>query len=221
MTLKLFSILLAESHAFTTSERALNGPKFGALRDTYFGPRHFISLVYNLSYGENDSLEDGLQDKNNKGTPQFWTLFAACSRGVHFQPTVGSKKAVNATFAADILKGGGLPVEERLKAKLQVLTDLKERGIWLLDASIFGWYISQQQEYSLSRVSNEIQRRPKARPPKVRVTCASSLELGSNHVSCVLGAQGAQPRLIVGALHEAPYPRCGKRWPFETTRTDR
>jgi len=163
---KVKVILLAESHAFTTSERALNGPGFGALRDTYFGPRHFISLVYNLSYGENDSMDGGLQDKNNKGTPQFWTLFAACSRGVHFKPSVGSKKSVNATFAADLLKGGGLPVEERLKAKLQVLTDLKERGIWLLDASIFGWYISQPQEYSLSRVSNEIQRRPKARPPK-------------------------------------------------------
>ena len=111
---KVKVILLAESHSFTTSERAFNGPGFGALRDAYFGPRNFISLVYNLSYGENDSLgDDGPRDKNNKGTPQFWTLFAACSRGVHFQPTACSKKSAKATFAADLLKGGGLDCEER------------------------------------------------------------------------------------------------------------
>jgi hypothetical protein len=136
------------------------------LQDTYFGPRRFISLVYCLSYGENESLSGNVIDKTNKGTPQFWTLFAACARGVEYVADTTAKKAVCSRFASDLLKGGELPVEERLKAKLEVLEDLRSRGIWLLDASIFGWYMSQPQEYSRSSSSGEVHRKQKNRPPK-------------------------------------------------------
>jgi len=160
-------ILLAESHAFTTKERAFQGPGLDeSILPEYKGPRGFLSLVYSLGYGENEALTGQAVDKSNKGTPQFWTLFAACSRGVdHVAATNNTKTKCASPFAADLLKGGGLPVEERLKAKLEVLEDLKRRGIWLLDASIFGWFISQPQTYTRSSVSNEVQRKPKSRPP--------------------------------------------------------
>ena len=113
-----------------------------------------MSLVYCLAYGENESLHSGndVIDKTNKGTPQFWTLLAACARGVDYvaktAATTSTKTKVFSSpfsFASDLLKGGGLPVKERLQAKLKVLEDLRSRGIWLLDASIFGWYISNHR----------------------------------------------------------------------------
>ena len=160
-------ILLAESHAFTTKERAFTGPGLdvGILQDIYNGPHGFLNLVYCLAYGENEALSGQAVDKSNKGTPQFWTLLAACSRGVEHVATTASKKEFSSPFAADLLKGGGLPVKQRLKAKLEVLEDLKRRGIWLLDASIFGWYISQPQSYARSSISNEVHRKQKSRPP--------------------------------------------------------
>jgi hypothetical protein len=137
------------------------------LQDSYFGPRGFVSLVYCLSYGENESLSGGgVIDSTNKGTPQFWTLFAACSRGVDHVAETMAKNASSSPFASDLLKGGNLSVEERLKAKLEVLEDLRSRGIWLLDASIFGWYMSQPQVYSKSSLSGEVHRKQKNRPPK-------------------------------------------------------
>ena len=55
---------------------------------------------------------------NNKGTPQFWSLLAACSRGLDYIPTqVSALKQTASRFAADILKGGGLRVEDcKIKA---------------------------------------------------------------------------------------------------------
>ena len=101
--------------------------------EDYDGPCDFISLVYCLPYGENESLIPGMNDKNNKGTTQFWTLFAAVARGVDYVAPCKTGKAFASPFAADILKGGGLPVGERLKAKVNILRDLKRRGIWLID----------------------------------------------------------------------------------------
>ena len=57
-------ILLAEAHAFTPKER-MYGPGLdkGMLHNTYFGPRGFVSLVYCLSYGKNESLSEKVIDK--------------------------------------------------------------------------------------------------------------------------------------------------------------
>eukprot|EP00957_Ditylum_brightwellii_P031264 2369879-Ditylum_brightwellii.AAC.1 len=105
----------------------------------YNGPRDYISLVHCLSYGESDSLGlvkegDGSQAGKkfmNKGTPQFWSLLAACSRGTK---AVGDGK----NFASDILKKGGLSTKQRIFARLKILQDLREKGIWLVDTSVVG-----------------------------------------------------------------------------------
>lgn len=111
------------------------------MKNIYDGPCDFISLVYCLAYGENESLIPALKDKNNKGTTQFWTLFAAIARGVDHIAPCRTKKEFASPFAADVLKGGGLSVAERLRAKVKILQDLKRRGIWLLDGT-FRYYIT-------------------------------------------------------------------------------
>ncbi|KAL7543162.1 hypothetical protein ACHAXR_012463, partial [Thalassiosira sp. AJA248-18] len=207
-------ILLAESHAFTSKERALHGAGLdeGILHDTYFGPREFLSLVYCLSYGENESLSGQANDKTNKGTPQFWALLAACARGVDHVAKTNTKstKSFSSLFAADLLKGGNLPVEQRLEAKLQVLEDLRRRGIWLLDASLFGWYISQPQEYSRSSISNEVHRKAKSRPPKeLKIpSLVLSWELFTKHLIRDVAEEGNLKLLIpIGMEVEAALTR--------------
>ncbi|KAL3791789.1 hypothetical protein ACHAW5_009422 [Stephanodiscus triporus] len=204
-------LLLAESHAFTPKERAYGpGLDKGMLQDTYFGPRGFVSLVYCLSYGENESLSGNVIDKTNKGTSQFWTLFAACARGVEHVADTTAKKAVCSRFASDLLKGGGLSVEERLKAKLEVLEDLRSRGIWLLDASIFGWYMSQPQEYSRSSSSGEVHRKQKNRPPKeLKIpSLVLSWELFTKHLIREVSDEGHLKLLIpIGMEVEAALTR--------------
>mmetsp|Transcript_26188 Transcript_26188/g.56211 ORF Transcript_26188/g.56211 Transcript_26188/m.56211 type:complete len:1361 (-) Transcript_26188:477-4559(-) len=209
-------LILAESHAFTPSERAFHGPGLdeGMLQNKYFGPRGFISLVYCLAYGENESLTGQVNDKTNKGTPQFWTLFAACARGVEYSATTkatnSKKSSFSSPFAADLLKGGGLPVEERLKAKLEVLEDLRRRGIWLLDASIFGWYMSQKQVYTRSPVSNEVHRKAKIRPPKeLKIpSLVLSWELFTKHLIKDVAEEGNLKLLIpIGMEVEAALTR--------------
>ena len=164
-----------------------------------------MSLVYCLAYGENESLHSGndVIDKTNKGTPQFWTLLAACARGVDYvaktAATTSTKtKVFSSPFASDLLKGGGLPVEERLQAKLKVLEDLRSRGIWLLDASIFGWYISQPQEYSRSSVTGEVHRKQKNRPPKeLKIpSLVLSWELFTKHIIKEVADEGHLKLLI-------------------------
>lgn len=207
-------IVLAESHAFTERNRALKGPglESSLLRDTYFGPREFISLVYCLAYGENEALSRECNDPN-KGTPQFWALLAACSRGVDFVPDMAinaKTKNVRAQFAADVLKGGGLPVEDRLEAKVKILQDLQTRGIWLLDASLFGWYISQPQEFKRSIKTNEIHRKAKARPPKdlKAPSLVLSWELFTKHVIRDIANEGGLKLLIpIGMEVEASLTR--------------
>ncbi|KAL7552079.1 hypothetical protein ACHAWF_015295 [Thalassiosira exigua] len=190
-------ILLAESHAFTTRDRALHGPGLakGMLKDSYLGPRGYLSLVYCLAYGEilNDNIKQGA-----KGTPQFWTLFGACARGVEYVANTNSKKTFSSPFAADLLKGGGLSVEERLEAKLGVLEDLRRRGVWLLDASVFGWYMTQPQVYSRSSVSQEVHRKAKTRPPKELKTpsLVLSWELFTKHLIHDVAEEGNLKLLI-------------------------
>jgi len=205
-------ILLAESHQFTTKDRALRGPGLdkGVLQNTYAGPRDFISIVYCLAYGENDALEGRMKDKANKGTPQFWSLFGACSRGVDHVAITNSRNTFSSKFAADLLKGGQLPLEERLNAKLRVLEDLRDRGIWLLDASVFGWYMSQPQEYSRSPISNEVHRKAKARPPKElkKPSLVLSWELFTKHIIRDIAEEGHLKLLIpIGMEVEAALTR--------------
>ncbi|KAJ8604816.1 hypothetical protein CTAYLR_001013 [Chrysophaeum taylorii] len=156
-------VLLAESHVHTAANEAARS--FGPL-EGYDGPRAFVALVYCLGYGENEALDAPLE--RNKGTPQFWQLLAA-ARG---------------DTDAGLLKRDTKVRDRRLASKLELLRALKREGIWLVDASVVGFYIPQAPEYRRSPVSGDVHRLSKSRPPKgaKRPALVVSWELYVKHV---------------------------------------
>ncbi len=122
-------VLLAESHVFTESSELAS-----ELRPAAGGPpglpRGFVRLVYSLGYGENESLTRPIDSPPNKGTPQFWKIFQNCVR----QPHERSDHAA-------VQRTGNPDSRSRIAAKLRVLTQLRERGVWLVDASIAALYL--------------------------------------------------------------------------------
>ena len=121
---KVRILLLAESHVYTSSaehDDAMTYSRFPKLQKC---PTNYVRLVYCLGYGE-DSL---IQVKGNSGTPQFWKIFASC---------------VNQNFRSQqekILKTKTPNFYQRMNNKISLLEKLKEKGIWLVDASIVALY---------------------------------------------------------------------------------
>jgi len=112
---KVKTVLLAESHVFTDKSETeifhtINLPAY---------PRNYVRFVYNLSYGQKNTLKEIL--KNNSGTWQYWKLFMEIS-GKDFR-VLNNKDDFN-----------------KLNQKIQLLNYLKEKGVWLLDCSIVGLY---------------------------------------------------------------------------------
>ena len=178
---KVRVVLLAESHVFTapgdSAARPLSGEPLARLAAAgYDGPTGFVHLVHSLGYGEDDLL--ATPAGANKGTPQFWQLLAAASRD-----GVGDDCLTRGAFD-DVLKKHGSTPLARLDAKLAVLRQLRDRGVWLLDASVLGWYIPQEAVYRRSAVSGEVHRCAKDRPPKrcKRPALLLSWELYMKHV---------------------------------------
>ena len=127
---RVHTILLAESHVFTDrNECAPMKPRApihlqgAATEDT----SQFVRLIYCLGYGENEYA--GFErKKKNPGTWQFWKIFSSCVA----QPSEES--------FARILKGGNRSYENRLTRKIELLHQLKEKGVWLVDASVVALY---------------------------------------------------------------------------------
>jgi hypothetical protein len=88
----------------------------------------YVRLVYSLGYGEDALLQDPLEGARNSGTPQFWKLFFSCLTPIRQIED----------FAPVLVSRTRLP--QRLANKLDVLRGLRDRGIWLLDASIAALY---------------------------------------------------------------------------------
>lgn len=163
-------IILAESHAQSSLENINDVPELSRSvlsEKEYNGPVGHMGLVYCLTYGENEALTRPITPaKKNAGTTQFWKLFALCSRGIDFRPSnLDEKEDDDYAFSRDLMKSGGLSCGERIRAKLAILEDLKAKGIWLVDTSLFGWYIPQEQEYTQSDITGEVNKLTKARPP--------------------------------------------------------
>ena len=133
-------ILLAESHVYTCErdfQVFLTQKKMEGLGDDetkidayLHNMNHYARFVYCLGYGENDFLETPLDplSARNVGTWQYWKLLASCE---------STEKSSYDRW----LKKGTRNFSQRIKNKINLLQDLKDRGIWLLDASIMGLYI--------------------------------------------------------------------------------
>jgi len=112
------TVLLAESHVWTSRSelrRRVRVPK----RDE----SGYVRFVYCLGYGES-TLVTPNQDLKNSGTWQYWRLFHDCVYGP--------------AKSAAVLKGVTRDDSCRIKAKLNLLADMRDAGIWLVDASITG-----------------------------------------------------------------------------------
>ncbi|MFH1465092.1 MAG: hypothetical protein ABIO70_11970 [Pseudomonadota bacterium] len=82
-------------------------------------PKGYCRLIYCLGYGEDDLCRPRPQQKNS-GTWQFWDIFGA---------TVGG---------TDNRQPRRTDSRTRLAWKLQTLEQMRQRGIWLVDASVVG-----------------------------------------------------------------------------------
>jgi hypothetical protein len=127
---KISVILLAESHVYT--DEVDFGREFhkSILEEILpYHPTHFVRFVYCLGYGEDELLTGTRTLRKNTGTPQFWKIFSSCI----------SKNVDDLRFYR-ILRTGTPSTIRRLQNKVNVLRQMKEMGIWLLDASIVGLY---------------------------------------------------------------------------------
>jgi hypothetical protein len=120
-------ILLAESHVYTDDyefEVKCNRFKLEYFIKNY--PTDFVRFIYCLAYGESDLLNKNIG--SNRGTPDYWKIFASSiAKG---DSDLGFNR---------ILKEDN-PYFPRLRNKVNILQEMKRRGIWLLDASLVGIY---------------------------------------------------------------------------------
>lgn len=124
---KVNVILLAESHVFTTDmDCQFRLHPIDSLPDY---PKQYAKFVYCLAYGENQLTVGDTHPAARDGTPQFWKIFFSCV----------NKIESNASFAR-ILIHGTPNVQQRILNKIELLKSLRNRGIWLVDASIMALY---------------------------------------------------------------------------------
>ena len=124
-------ILLAESHVFTSntdrSFKLIDGKNDDVSLKNY--PKSYAKFVYCLAYGEETLTKGDNHPAKADGTPQFWKILYSCI----------NKVESNESFSP-ILKSGTKIASERINNKIQLLIELKKRGIWLVDTSIIALY---------------------------------------------------------------------------------
>lgn len=115
------TLLVAESHvAPVAGDEAIRVDLRGGGVESH--PERYVRLVYCLGYGESSVCAP--IPENNRGTIQYWDLFGQVARGLgEVQPRRSASTA-----------------EQRLRWKLETLDRLRDRGIWLADASVVGLY---------------------------------------------------------------------------------
>lgn len=121
---KIKTLLLAESHVFTPDEDT--NITFTNLFHQFTGlvdyPNQFANFVYCLGYGEKNVLNSKTKSKN-AGTWQFWQLFNSIFENKY-----------------KVLFNTEPDYQKRILQKILLLTEMRERGIWLLDCSILAVY---------------------------------------------------------------------------------
>jgi hypothetical protein len=123
---KVRTLLLAESHVYTTETENTSLLREDICKEVGC-PREFVKLVYCLGYGENEILTPTIAE--NPGTRQFWELFYSCLVNVDSKPDFSS-----------IHKTKTRNTQQRLRNKIDILKDMRKKGIWLLDASPMALY---------------------------------------------------------------------------------
>jgi len=125
-------ILIAESHVYTSDADLavkINQGEIAPLVTTgqLLPPSEYVGLVYCLGYGEKNLLLKRHAEFSNRGTWQFWDLFGRI---------VGTEKQPRCS--------AGTSLRTRLEWKIGTLNRMKERGVWLLDASAHAIYLGDR-----------------------------------------------------------------------------
>lgn len=137
-------VLLAESHVFTPDKeresahidlKKINHEVSLKLEGI---PPDFVRFIYCLGCGENELLDENIE--KNSGSPQFWKLLQACISGPE--------------KFREILKTGETNFQKRVRNKVQLLTEMKNRGIWLVDASVVALYPKEKNQNNLKMAIN-------------------------------------------------------------------
>lgn len=137
-------ILLAESHVATTDDEMSCQLDAGLIPLQSY-PTDYVRFVYCLGYGENNLLQSPMH--GNRGTPQFWQIFFSCCNRI----------SSNDDFSP-ILKTKTTNMAERIENKCRLLSRLKRKGVWLVDASIVGIYSPGGGRLSPKKVRSIIRR---------------------------------------------------------------
>jgi len=126
-------ILLAESHVYTTLEDFQNifeSPP--SILPNY--PKNYVRFIYCINYGASNT---GQRNSHNKwGTPQFWKIFFSTLK--------------------HITKNSDFSPTKSFDNKLKILKEMKEKGIWLVDASISGLYVPGGSKPNSKKVKEAI-----------------------------------------------------------------
>jgi hypothetical protein len=112
-------VLMAESHVWTSIQELkcrVHAP--GQLETGY------ARFVYCLGYGE-PSILSSVVEKNH-GTPQYWRLFHDCLLGPANTYNHLTRREQNS--------------DRRIQAKVELLSQMHEAGLWLIDASMTALY---------------------------------------------------------------------------------
>ncbi|MCH7757320.1 MAG: hypothetical protein IIA19_02425 [Thaumarchaeota archaeon] len=113
-------VLLAESHVHTLMDEYNNSMTYEGFEGLEGCPSNYVKLVYCLGYGEKSLVNV----QENSCTSQFWKIFTSC---IHQNFHSEFKK---------ILVTKTKNQNQRLQNKISLLEKMKEKGIWLVDASI-------------------------------------------------------------------------------------
>ena len=172
-------ILLCESHSNTPFPlMSRDGPRMHQdILPEYHGPRNALFHVHNIWYGEDESSKVPFEGSNS-GSPQFWKLLGTIAYGYNEWITKEKYKAAQKQHNKDMLS--------RVEVKYNILVSLKDKGFWLLDTMVFGWYLQQAIEFQQTAVSNhtEVVKKTKQRPPAnlKHAALALSWELWTKHL---------------------------------------
>jgi len=145
-------------------------------------PQTYCRLVYCLGYGEDWTCEP--QPEKNPGTRQYWDIFGALTGGIsNKQP-----------------RKGGSSLVMRLNWKLDVLRQLRDSGVWLVDASVAGLYIPGGDRAAIGRAYDRMIRESYERFVWPNV-CTEPIEqvwvIGRGVVCALKGCEGIDENRVI------------------------
>jgi len=133
------TLLIAESHVFTSGVIRMCEPRIDELStasgvDLKGLPREYVRVIYCLASGENWLLTN--KEAKNASVWQFWDIFSTLAND--------RPQLIRRCSKCRRVEGAEMCVIpnalERLTHRVKTLVKLREKGVWLIDASAHALY---------------------------------------------------------------------------------